>query len=359
MRTLTLCSSSLLALSLFAACASSPPSPTTRPPAVESRLPIVLVHGIAGFPWSSGIPYFKGLPEALHARGDHVVTAALPPYDDDPVRSSFLARAIDDVLRETGAARVHVIAHSQGGLDARHLVEHTEYARHIATVTTISTPHHGTPIADLAYDLLPNVLLDATLGAHALVIGEPSDVEFTPADGSAAVFALTSEARRARNTHVDDEVWRRTPLFSFAGVTGGGGDALCATGHFGGLTVESAPQASLVPTWATIALFGDDGPLANDGLVPAESAAFGHFLGCLPGDHMELMGHGGLAFRGEGTVELDFVTFFTGYVERLHAVVATGDVRAMLDAPPPGVPTLEGRDVRFARVLEGARSEAH
>lgn len=70
---------------------------------------------------------------------------------------------------------------------------------------------------------------------------------------------------------------------------------------------------------------------------------------------MELMGHGGLAFRGERTVELDFVTFFTGYVARLHDVVSSGDVHAMLDAPPPGIATMDGVDVRFARVVESER----
>jgi triacylglycerol lipase len=321
--------------------------------ASAERLPIVLVHGIAGFPWASGIPYFKGLPEELVARGDKVITAALPPYDDDEIRGAHLARAIDTILAETGASKVHVIAHSQGGLDARHLLEHTAWADKMATLTTLSTPHHGTPIADVAHVLLPEFVLDATLGAHGLFIGSPDDVTFETPDGSAAVWALTSEARRARNASAPADI--RVPIFSFAGVSGGGGDDVCARGQWGTLRRRSAPQVSLMATWAMLQAAGGKTPLANDGLVPASSAVYGHFLGCLPADHMELMGYGGLALRGEGTVELDFVAFFTDYIERLHDVERTGSARAMLDSPPPDIFTREGIDVRFARALEGDR----
>jgi triacylglycerol lipase len=346
--------SALIVALVFMGCASSTTTrEKTHAAFSRARLPIVLVHGIAGFPWASGIPYFVGLPEALHARGDRVVTAALPPYDDDHVRAAHLARTIDAILNETGAAKVHIIAHSQGGLDARHLLEHTPWAEKIATLTTLSTPHHGTPIADIAHVLLPDLVLDATLGAHGLFIGSPDDVSFETPDGSAAVFALTSEARRERNANA--ALRADVPIFSFAGVAGGGGDDVCARGHWGALRRRSAPQVTLMATWAAIHLAGGSASLANDGLVPASSAVYGHFLGCLPADHMELMGYGGLALRGEGTVELDFVAFFTDYVERLHDVEQTGSALAMLDAPPPDIFTKDGTDVRFVHALEGRR----
>jgi hypothetical protein len=201
--------------------------------------------------------------------------------------------------------------------------------------------------------MLPAIILDATLGAHGLFIGSPDDVTFETPDGSAAVFALTSEARRERNANAPREA--SVPIFSFAGVTGGGGDDVCTAGQWGTLRRRSAPQLSLMATWAALLVAGGSTPLANDGLVPASSAVYGHFLGCLPADHMELMGYGGLALRGESTVEFDFVNFFADYVERLHDVERTGSARAMLDAPPPDIFTKDGLEVRFARALEGER----
>jgi len=52
----------------------------------------------------------------------------------------------------TSGQRVHIIGHSGGGLDARFLVSSggRNQAHRVASITTICTPHRGTPIADVA-----------------------------------------------------------------------------------------------------------------------------------------------------------------------------------------------------------------
>jgi len=44
--------------------------------------------------------------------------------------------------------RVHIIAHSMGGLDARYMINHYHMEDHVASLTTIGTPHLGTSFAD-------------------------------------------------------------------------------------------------------------------------------------------------------------------------------------------------------------------
>ncbi len=44
--------------------------------------------------------------------------------------------------------RVHIFAHSMGGLDARWMIYKYNLPHRIASVTTIGTPHHGSPEAD-------------------------------------------------------------------------------------------------------------------------------------------------------------------------------------------------------------------
>ena len=44
--------------------------------------------------------------------------------------------------------RVHIIAHSMGGLDARRMLFTYRMEQHIASLTTIATPHRGTSYAD-------------------------------------------------------------------------------------------------------------------------------------------------------------------------------------------------------------------
>ena len=68
--------------------------------------------------------------------------------------------------------RVHIMAHSQGGMDARILASPGGLAglsnRHgntIGTVTTISSPHYGTAFADVLLDLIPGA------GAQQLIAG--------------------------------------------------------------------------------------------------------------------------------------------------------------------------------------------
>jgi len=45
---------------------------------------------------------------------------------------------------------VHIIAHSQGGLDSRHMISHLDMGKNVRSLTTIATPHRGSPVADWA-----------------------------------------------------------------------------------------------------------------------------------------------------------------------------------------------------------------
>ena len=42
---------------------------------------------------------------------------------------------------------MHLIAHSMGGLDARHMIVREGMAERVASLTTVGTPHNGTPVA--------------------------------------------------------------------------------------------------------------------------------------------------------------------------------------------------------------------
>lgn len=47
-------------------------------------------------------------------------------------------------------SRIHIIAHSMGGLDARWMIYKFKMSDQVASLTTIGTPHHGTAYADWA-----------------------------------------------------------------------------------------------------------------------------------------------------------------------------------------------------------------
>src|SRR6185295_1663942 len=72
------------------------------------------------------------------------------------VRAQAIAKQIDTILARTGKAKVNLVGHSQGGLDARILASPNglKYGDRIASVTTVATPHRGTKVADAALGLL-------------------------------------------------------------------------------------------------------------------------------------------------------------------------------------------------------------
>ena len=116
--------------------------------------PVVLVHGIFGFSQLTlgGLKiadYFRDIPDALRS-GGHVVPTPpqLNPAGSVAERAQDLKRYLQDQSDVVGK-RVHVIAHSLGGLDARFLISKLDMADRILSLTTIGAPHHGTPIADV------------------------------------------------------------------------------------------------------------------------------------------------------------------------------------------------------------------
>lgn len=137
--------------------------------AAQQQDPIVLVHGIFGFDRLAvgGLTladYFRGIAQALRDDGWLIPN---PPRlnlaGSIGERASDLAYYLQNHA-ELAGRRVHLIAHSMGGLDARHMISNLGLAGRVISLTTIGTPHHGSPVADtiLAHaDPALGVFLDA------------------------------------------------------------------------------------------------------------------------------------------------------------------------------------------------------
>lgn len=92
--------------------------------------------------------YFRGIRSLLRERGfdaHHTSVSFARSLED---RGGELKREIESILGSTGAKKVHVIAHSMGGLDARFMIARLGMSRFVASLTTIGTPHLGTSLAD-------------------------------------------------------------------------------------------------------------------------------------------------------------------------------------------------------------------
>ena len=77
--------------------------------------PYILVHGFFGFDKVGPLDYWYKLKPALVADGHDVHIASMDPFNTTYVRGPQLLKQVKQVLASTGAAKVNLVAHSQGG----------------------------------------------------------------------------------------------------------------------------------------------------------------------------------------------------------------------------------------------------
>jgi len=135
---------------------------------------VYLVPGFLGFANLGRITYFghvgRILTERFAAPGlearIHIVRT--PPTTSLPIRAARLAEAVA-ATAPRGGGPVHLIGHSSGGLDVRLFTapgvglptgaDVERLAARVRTVVTVSTPHHGTPLASVFATLRGQQLL--------------------------------------------------------------------------------------------------------------------------------------------------------------------------------------------------------
>jgi triacylglycerol lipase len=92
--------------------------------------------------------YFRGITSHLEANGFTVSHPNVDFAGSVDLRAEQLRDRVTEVIESSGSPKVHIIAHSMGGLDARHMIVDKGMAERVATLTTIGAPHHGSPVAD-------------------------------------------------------------------------------------------------------------------------------------------------------------------------------------------------------------------
>jgi triacylglycerol lipase len=294
----------------------------------EEHYPIVLAHGFFGwsnFAGSDFLTYFFHVKDDLAAHGEtQVFTPEVDPFNDSTTRGAQLEARILEILAQTGAKKVNIIGHSQGGLDAR-VVAHNR-PDIVASVTTIATPHHGSHLANDVFDLtdipiVGNIGRDL-IDALVRIIGAPIwDQIGNETSVAKAIHQVTTDGMRDFNQRYPDVAGIR--YASIAGRTAesdGGSD--CEVGGSPGFIAKSNKMYDetdlllKVPELVTSGFPFDDEP--NDGFVRVSEARWGTFLGCVPADHFDEIGQ--LAGdRPGGDNTWDYLAFYRDLVGQLRA----------------------------------------
>jgi len=109
--------------------------------------PLLMVHGM-GFHDNEQGTYWGRIPAMLQEMGCQIFYGYQDSNAPIEVNARCLAQRIEQILRQTGAEKLNVIAHSKGGLDMRYTISSLGMGDKIASLTTIASPHHGSKTMD-------------------------------------------------------------------------------------------------------------------------------------------------------------------------------------------------------------------
>ncbi|GHV62931.1 hypothetical protein AGMMS49587_11280 [Spirochaetia bacterium] len=111
---------------------------------VSLKYPILLVHG-AGFRDKTlgFIDYWGRIPKYFSKNGITIYYGGTDSWGSVEGNAEIIRETILALIREEGLEKVNIIAHSRGGLESRYLISALGMDYAVASLTTISTPHHG------------------------------------------------------------------------------------------------------------------------------------------------------------------------------------------------------------------------
>nr|WP_297179623.1 hypothetical protein [uncultured Agathobaculum sp.] len=218
----------------------------------KTRYPLLLAHGL-GVTEQGGlyVPWGR-IPDALRAHGAQVFFGGQDAWGSIEDGAARLADMVRRIRRETGSARVNIIAHSKGGLEARHLISAMGYGRYVASLSMLSTPNRGSRVAEWLLRIQPGI----TVWAHG-------NDAWWRRHGDAAPVTL----RAGRQL---------TPDY-LAGFNRTHPDAACVYYQSWGARLGSSPDVSMrLSHHLFYPAHGD-----SDGLVTPASARWGRYRGTL------------------------------------------------------------------------------
>ncbi len=213
-----------------------------------TKYPILMVHGVF-FRDTAFFNYWGRIPKALEKNGARVFYGGHESAAAIADSAMELSERIESLVRKTGCEKVNIIAHSKGGLDCRYMIQHTKTREHVASLTTINTPHRGCEFADYLLNVIPEKLQQRVANTYNTCLRKLGD---DMPDFMAAVKNLTHEFCKEfdAQTPLPEEIYCR-----------------CVG------SIQNKAHGGKFPTNFTYALAKYfDGP--NDGLVGIDSFQF-------------------------------------------------------------------------------------
>ena len=164
----------------------------------QTRYPIVLAHGMAGFDNIAGLNYWYGIPHALRKGGAEVYNTQVSSFNASEIRGEQLLAQVEEILAVSGAEKVHLFGHSHGGHSIRYVA--AMIPDRIASLTNIHSPVKGSPQGDQVATLrqLPYVGkmfekgISGAINGFGRMVGRAAG-EKLPQDSLAGLYSVTQQ----------------------------------------------------------------------------------------------------------------------------------------------------------------------
>lgn len=255
-----------------------------------TRFPIIMVHGV-GFRDLRYFNYWGRIPKELTRYGATIYYGNQEAFGTVVNNSADIRDKILMVLKETGAKKVNLIAHSKGGLDARYVITKLNMGEYVASLTTICTPHHGCRFVDYACKL-PDGLYRWIARRFDWIFSKMGDKN---PDFYTATRQFSTSSSQLFNEEVPD-----VPQVYYQSYASKMGDCLSDT-------LLCLPYCLIKP------LEGE-----NDGLVSVNSAMWGKFRGVIANPRHRGISHGDMIdLKREDYRDFDIVETYVGMVSDL------------------------------------------
>lgn len=253
----------------------------------QTKYPIVLVHGLAGAStYFDLVDYWWQIPQDLRNNGAYVYVADVSAFAGEDLRGEALVSQIQTVLAATGASKVNLIGHSQGGFTVRYAA--AAIPGSVASVTTIGTPHRGTAVAD--YVASTPTILQNFLAGGASVLGDLIGLfagNPQQQDPLAALHLLTTQGSAEFNQRIPSAGLAANCNAAAGTVDGRNGNTqrlYSWTGSSTATNILDITDPFMVAGGLVMVSYGQG---SNDGLVPVCSSRFGQIIGTYSWNHVD------------------------------------------------------------------------
>lgn len=166
----------------------------------KTKYPVLMVHGIFFRDWQL-VSYWGRIPPVLIRNGARIYYGKQQSSASVERSARELKERILEVIRETGAEKINIIAHSKGGLDSRYAISCLGMDKYVATLTTVNTPHRGSEIVDFLLRKLPQSIVELVAKKYNSIYSKLGDKS---PDFLAGVTDLTVERAKRFSDEMPD-----------------------------------------------------------------------------------------------------------------------------------------------------------